>query len=79
MGNSFSESLDRIIDGQVKKLLSDLSWVNYKLALLSNNDEDEVERKLLNVLKNSIVKDLELLISYKTSLASKEEIKEAQV
>ncbi|MEM0366044.1 MAG: hypothetical protein QXR02_00725 [Acidilobaceae archaeon] len=78
MGNSFSESLDRIIDGQVKKLLSDLSWVNYKLALLSNNDEDEVERKLLNVLKNSIVKDLELLISYKTSLASKEEIKEAQ-
>jgi len=78
LGNSFSESLDRIIDGQVKKLLSDLSWVNYKLALLSNNDEDEVERKLLNVLKNSIVKDLELLISYKTSLASKEEIKEAQ-
>ncbi len=65
MGKPIGKSLDRIVDFEVKKLLSDLSWVEYRLALLGGSEEDEIERRLLNVLKRSIVKDLELLISYR--------------
>jgi len=46
-------------------LLSDLSWVEYRLALLGGSEEDEIERRLLNVLRRNIVRDLELLLSYK--------------
>jgi len=65
LGKPIGKSLDRIVDFEVKKLLSDLSWVEYRLALLGGSEEDEIERRLLNVLKRSIVKDLELLISYR--------------
>ncbi|MDM7275791.1 MAG: hypothetical protein P3X22_006740 [Thermoprotei archaeon] len=64
---AFEKSLDRILDFQVKRLLSDLSWVEYKLALLGGSEEDEVERRLLSILKKSIISDLELLLSYKSS------------
>jgi hypothetical protein len=53
------------MDFEVKKLLSDLSWVEYRLALLGGSEEDEIERRLLNVLRRNIVRDLELLLSYK--------------
>jgi len=65
MGKSIEKSLDRIVDFEVKKLLSDLSWVEYRLAVLGGSEEDEVERRLLSVLKKSIVRDLELLLSYR--------------
>lgn len=67
MARSLEKSVERIVDLEVKRLLSDLSWVEYKLALLGGSEEDEIERRLLNVLKKSILKDLELLLSYKES------------
>ncbi|MCC6045034.1 MAG: hypothetical protein RRE21_06315 [Desulfurococcales archaeon] len=65
MGKPIGRSLERIVDFEVKKLLSDLSWVEYRLALLGGSEEDEIERRLLNVLRRNIVRDLELLLSYK--------------
>ena len=65
MGKPIDRTLDRIVDFEIKKLLSDLSWVEYRLALLGGSEEDEIERRLLNVLKKSIVRDLELLLSHK--------------
>lgn len=65
MGRSIEESLSRIVDFEVKKLLSDLSWVEYRLALLGGSEEDEIERRLLGVLKKSILRDLELLLSHR--------------
>lgn len=62
---TFQRSLDRIVDEQVKRLLADLSWVNYRLAALQNGEEDEVERRLLNIIKSNMVKDLELLMAFK--------------
>ncbi len=66
MGKPIDRTLDRIVDFEIKKLLSDLSWVEYRLALLGGSEEDEIERRLLNVLKKSIVRDLELLLSHKS-------------
>ncbi|MCS7106881.1 MAG: hypothetical protein NZ902_02090 [Acidilobaceae archaeon] len=66
---TFRESLDRIVDEQVKKLLADLNWVNYKLAMLRDGEEDEVERRLLMVIKSNMMKDLELLMSFRTESA----------
>ncbi len=68
LSKSIDRSLDRIFDFEVKRLLSDLSWVEYRLALLGGSEEDEVERKLLNILKKSIVKDLELLLSHRDKM-----------
>jgi len=34
LGKPIGRSLERIVDFEVKKLLSDLSWVEYRLALL---------------------------------------------
>jgi hypothetical protein len=65
LGKPIGRSLERIVDFEVKKLLSDLSWVEYRLALLGGSEEDEIERRLLNVLRRNIVRDLELLLSYK--------------
>lgn len=65
MGKSIGRSLERIVDFEVKRLLSDLSWVEYRLALLGGSEEDEIERRLLNVLRRNIVKDLELLLAYR--------------
>ncbi|MFZ8794812.1 MAG: hypothetical protein ACO2O2_13155 [Acidilobaceae archaeon] len=65
MGKPIGRSLERIVDFEVKRLLSDLSWVEYRLALLGGSEEDEIERRLLNVLRRNIVRDLELLLSYK--------------
>ncbi len=73
---AFEKSLDRILDFQVKRLLSDLSWVEYKLALLGGSEEDEVERRLLSILKKSIISDLELLLSYKSSSLKKHSVEE---
>lgn len=66
MGKPIDRTLDRIVDFEIKKLLSDLSWVEYRLALLGGSEEDEIERRLLNVLKKSIVRDLELLLSHRS-------------
>ena len=66
MGKPIDRTLDRIVDFEIKKLLSDLSWVEYRLALLGGSEEDEIERRLLNVLKKTIVRDLELLLSHKS-------------
>jgi hypothetical protein len=66
LGKPIDRTLDRIVDFEIKKLLSDLSWVEYRLALLGGSEEDEIERRLLNVLKKSIVRDLELLLSHKS-------------
>ncbi len=66
MGKPIDRALDRIVDFEIKKLLSDLSWVEYRLALLGGSEEDEIERRLLNVLKKSIVRDLELLLSHRS-------------
>ncbi|MFN4046158.1 MAG: hypothetical protein ACK4H7_02315 [Acidilobaceae archaeon] len=74
---AFEKSLDRILDFQVKRLLSDLSWVEYKLALLGGSEEDEVERKLLSILKKSIISDLELLLSYKSSNLKRHALEES--
>jgi hypothetical protein len=65
LGKSIGRSLERIVDFEVKRLLSDLSWVEYRLALLGGSEEDEIERRLLNVLRRNIVKDLELLLAYR--------------
>jgi hypothetical protein len=66
LGKPIDRTLDRIVDFEIKKLLSDLSWVEYRLALLGGSEEDEIERRLLNVLKKSIVRDLELLLSHRS-------------
>ena len=66
MGKPIDRALNRIVDFEIKKLLSDLSWVEYRLALLGGSEEDEIERRLLNVLKKSIVRDLELLLSHRS-------------
>jgi hypothetical protein len=66
LGKPIDRALDRIVDFEIKKLLSDLSWVEYRLALLGGSEEDEIERRLLNVLKKSIVRDLELLLSHRS-------------
>jgi len=66
LGKPIDRALNRIVDFEIKKLLSDLSWVEYRLALLGGSEEDEIERRLLNVLKKSIVRDLELLLSHRS-------------
>jgi hypothetical protein len=66
LGKPIDRTLDRIVDFEIKKLLSDLSWVEYRLALLGGSEEDEIERRLLNVLKKTIVRDLELLLSHRS-------------
>lgn len=63
--SSYHRSLERILDVQVKRLIDEISWVNNKIAMLSDSDEDEVERRLLSVMRSYMIKDLELLTSYK--------------
>lgn len=61
----YERSLERILDAQVKRLIDDISWVNNKIAMLGDSDEDEIERRLLSLMRSYMIKDLELLTAYR--------------
>ncbi|MEM1904084.1 MAG: hypothetical protein QXP64_03735 [Acidilobaceae archaeon] len=67
MTSRLSKNVSTVVEDQVRKILSDISWIDYRLATLGNSEEDQIERKLLNILKTSLLKDLESLLAFKNS------------
>ncbi|MEM0339985.1 MAG: hypothetical protein QXN05_00965 [Acidilobaceae archaeon] len=67
MTSRLSKNVSTVVEDQVRKILSDISWIDYRLATLGNSEEDQIERKLLNILKTSLLKDLESLLAFKNN------------
>ncbi|MEM1873215.1 MAG: hypothetical protein QXS85_05520 [Acidilobaceae archaeon] len=67
MGERLARSLSVVVDDQVKRILSDISWIEYRLSVLGDSEEDQIERRLLSILKNSLVKDLESLLAFRNN------------
>lgn len=67
MSSRLSRSISVVVEDQVKRLLSDINWIDYRLTILGDSEEDKIEKKLLSILKMNLVKDLESLLAFKSN------------
>ena len=58
-------SLGRILDMQADRIESDIEWIDSRIESLGSSDEDSLERRLLEIIRDSLVKDLEEIQSFK--------------
>ena len=54
----FESALNSLIDREIERLVNEIAWIDGRLLELGNDEESEVERKLLRILRRHLMKDL---------------------
>lgn len=58
------ESINRIIDAEIEKLVNEIAWIDARILELGEDDESIIEKKLLQVLRRHLMRDLYTLAGF---------------
>ncbi|MCE4624431.1 MAG: hypothetical protein F7C35_01015 [Desulfurococcales archaeon] len=56
--HDFESALNSLIDREIERLVNEIAWIDGRLLELGDDEESEVERKLLRILRRHLMKDL---------------------
>lgn len=60
----FHESVNRIIDSEIEKLVNEIAWIDARILELGDDDESAIEKKLLQILRKHLMRDLYTLAGF---------------
>ncbi len=56
--------INSIINREVDRLVNEIAWIDSRLLELGESDEDEIEKKLLRILRRHLMHDLYELVGF---------------
>jgi len=61
---TFEYRLHNLVNREVERLVNEIAWIDSRLLELGETDEDEVEKRLLKILRKHLMRDLYELVGF---------------